>query len=320
MSTCNPARQNVIDYDRGGYDYRDHWKRRKYEDWAESRVLTRVMEEFGYPQWFADFGGGFGRNAPHYRHRANHSVIVDYSAGHLARAGELHCTDVAAGRVHLIRGTVAALPFVDGAFDAAMVIRVLHHLPDADQTLTEMARTVRERWLVDVPIKHHALGRLRSLLRCRIREMNSPEPLVRGSSEHPFLAYRLPAIRRRLDDCGWRSDLVASVNNFRRWDQAFPKPVVAAMRPFVQGLEIVAQRTGRGWWGPSQFLVATRKHLPGLRLMPTPGRVPPTVAELARRMVCPACRGGLGWAPDRAQCARCRRTYRRQRAYWDFVP
>jgi hypothetical protein len=79
----------------------------------------------------------------------------------------------------------------------------------------------------------------------------------------------------------------ASVNNFRRWDQAFPKPVVATLRPFVQGLEIIAQRTGRGWWGPSQFLVATRQHGTRLRLMPTPGRVPPSVAELARRMVCP---------------------------------
>jgi hypothetical protein len=44
------------------------------------------------------------------------------------------------------------------------------------------------------------------------------------------------------------------------------------------------------------------------------------VAELARRMVCPACRGELGWVPDEARCAGCRRTYRRQRTFWDFVP
>src|SRR5918999_2091977 len=243
MSTCNP--QSVIDYDRGGYDYRDYWKRRHYEDWAESRVLTRVMEEFGYPQWFADFGGGFGRNAAHYRHRANHSVIVDYSANNLTRAGELHAPDVAAGRVHLVRGTVSALPFVDRAFDAAMVVRVLHHLTDAEQALTEMGRTIQENWLVDVPIKHHALGRLRSLMCFRVREMRSPEPLVRGTSEHPFRAYRLPAIRRRLDDSDWDSDLVASVNNFRRWDQVLPKPIVAPLRPFVQVMEIVAPRAGK---------------------------------------------------------------------------
>jgi ubiquinone/menaquinone biosynthesis C-methylase UbiE len=318
MSTCNP--QSVIDYDRGGYDYRDYWKRRHYEDWAESRVLTRVMEEFGYPQWFADFGGGFGRNAAHYRHRANHSVIFDYSAGNLTRAGELLAPDVAAGRLHLVRGTITALPFVDGAFEAAMVVRVLHHLPDADQTLTEMGRTIQKSWLLDVPIKHHALGRLRSLLCGRRREMSSPEPLVRGSTEHPFRAYRLPVIRQRLNDSGWRSDLVASVNNFRRWDQNCPRPFVAALLPFVQAMEIAVQRTGRGWWGPSQFLVATRQRAARPRLMPTPGAVSPNVAELARRMVCPACRGGLGWAQDQARCARCRRTYRRKRAFWDFVP
>jgi ubiquinone/menaquinone biosynthesis C-methylase UbiE len=320
MSTCSPSTQSVIDYDRGGYDYRDFWKRRQYEDWAESRVLTRIMEDFGYPRWFADFGGGFGRNAAYYRHRASHSVIVDYSANNLARAGALHATDVAAGRVHLIRGTVDALPFVDGAFDSAMVIRVLHHLPDAEQALTEMGRTIQGSWLVDVPIKHHALGRLRSVLRGRPRQMSSPEPLVRGTTEHPFRAYRLPVIRERLSEADWDSELVASVNNFRRWDQAFPKPLVVALRPVVKTMEIVAQNTGRGWWGPSQFLVATRKRRSDLRLRPTPTGISPSVADLARRMVCPACRGALGWAPDQAYCSGCRRTYRRQRTFWDFVP
>ncbi|HEX6472331.1 MAG TPA: class I SAM-dependent methyltransferase [Streptosporangiaceae bacterium] len=310
----------VIDYDRGGYDYRNFWTDRQYEEWAEFRVLARIVGKIGQPRWFADFGGGFGRNAVHYRDRARHSVIVDYSANNLAHAGELHADDIAAGRIHLIRATVTALPFVDAAFDAAMVIRVLHHLGDVEQALFEMGRTVRGSWLLDVPIKHHALGRLRSAIRLQSREMKSPEPLVRGTSEHPFRAYRLPVIRQRLSETDWDSALVASVNNFRRWDQAFPRPVVATLRPVVHTLEIVAQTTGRGWWGPSQFLLARRRNSVRPLLCPAPDGLPPTVAMLARRVVCPACRGALSWAPDQAECSVCRRTYYRKDVFWDFVP
>jgi ubiquinone/menaquinone biosynthesis C-methylase UbiE len=320
VSTCTPPRQSVIDYDHGGYDYREFWTHRQYEDWAESRVLDRILGKFGHPNWFADFGGGFGRNALHYRDRARCSVIVDYSANNLTHAGELHAADVSEGRVHLVRGSVTALPFVDGAFDAAMVIRVLHHLDDVERALTEMGRTINGNWLVDVPIKHHALGRLRSAVRLRSSEMTSPEPIIRGSSEHPFRAYRLPVIRQRLTETDWDSDLVASVNNFRRWDQALPRPVVATLRPLVQTLEIVAQSTGRGWWGPSQFLVATRRSPVPPRIEDAPVGLSHSMAELARRMVCPVCRRALSWTPDQARCTTCSRTYRRQKSFWDFVP
>ena len=320
MSTCTPPQKSFIDYDEDGYDYREYWRARQYEDWAESRVLDRILGKFGHPRWFADFGGGFGRNAHHYRDRARHSVLVDYSANNLTYAGELHAADVSAGRVHLIRGTVTALPFVDGAFDAAMVIRVLHHLDDVEQALREMGRTINGSWLVDVPIKHHALGRLRSAVRLRSREMSSPEPIIRGTSEHPFRAYRLPVIRQRLSETDWDSDLVASVNNFRRWDQALPRPVVATLRPLIQTLEIVAQRAGRGWWGPSQFLVATRRSNVPPHLGPSPVGLPQSVAELARRMVCPVCHGALTWAADHARCGACYQTFRRQKGFWDFVP
>ena len=320
MPTYTPSPQSVIDYDRGDYDYRDFWIERQYEEWAEARALSRIIGKIGRPRWFADFGGGFGRNAVHYRQRARHSVIVDYSANNLAHAGELHAADIAEGRIHLVRGTVTALPFVDAAFDAGMVIRVLHHLGDVDRALTEMGRTLNDSWLVDVPIKHHALGRLRSAVRRRSREMRSPEPIVRGSSEHPFRAYRLPVVRQLLSETGWDSCLIASVNNFRRWDQAFPRPVVTTLRPLVQTLEIVAQTTGRGWWGPSQFLLANRRSAGRPRLGSPPAGLPASVVELARRMRCPACRGPLGWAPDHAECAECLRTYPRREGFWDFVP
>lgn len=47
--------------------------------------------------------------------------------------------------------TAGALPFADGEFDLASAIEVLEHVPDAEQTVAEMARVARGHLLVSVP-------------------------------------------------------------------------------------------------------------------------------------------------------------------------
>jgi SAM-dependent methyltransferase len=155
----------IADYDSNGYDYRAYWDGRDYEQMAEDRALRRLVPRLGRAQWFVDFGGGFGRNAAHYRSRAARYVIVDYSATNLTNASHVLADDISAGRAFLVRADLNALPFVDAAFDAAIVVRVLHHLPELDRAMAEMGRVVAGRWLIDVPIKHHVLGVVRGLMR-----------------------------------------------------------------------------------------------------------------------------------------------------------
>ena len=97
----------VADYDSNDYDYQTFWTGRDYEQWAETVVLTRLMRDLGPSQWFADFGGGFGRNAVHYRDWVAHAVLIDFSVTNLERAGELYPEDVAAGRLHLVRSDLS---------------------------------------------------------------------------------------------------------------------------------------------------------------------------------------------------------------------
>ncbi len=313
------APRRVVDYDGYGYDYRRFWQGRDYEQWAEARVLRRLMLQFGRPRWFADFGGGFGRNSRHYRGIADHSIVVDYSVTNLTRASDVLKEDIDAGRIHLIRSDLNKLPLIDSAVDGAMVVRVLHHLTDVDATIVEMGRTVGRRWLVDVPIKHHALGRLRSAAHGRYREMRTQEPLITGSSDYPFRTFSLAHIRRGLDTAGWATQLVASVNNFRRWDQVLPNSAVRVLRPVVYSMEVVAQSAGRGWWGPSQFVMARRRRLKPAQLRPVADDVNRVVAALAQRLWCPVCHGDLTWTAEAASCAACTRDYPRRALYWDFV-
>lgn len=301
----------IADYDSGQYDYRTYWADRDYERWAEDRALRRLAPLLGEPGWMVDFGAGFGRNAVHYRRRARRYVLVDYSATNLANASGALAADAAEGRAFLVRADLNRLPFADAAFDAALVVRVLHHLADVDGALAEMGRTVRERWLLDVPIKHHALGLARAAARGDLAAVRGPAPLMTGRTESPFWNFRLSTIRGRLAAAGWDTRLVASVNNLRRWDRSLPAPLVRTLRPAVQAVETAAQRGGRGWWGPSQFVYAHRT-APGSPDLARPN-------TLAARMVCPSCRSALRWTPADATCFSCTVVYQKVDGYWDFT-
>lgn len=311
----------VADYDSNDYDYQTFWTGRDYEHWAETVVLTRLMRELGPSEWFADFGGGFGRNAVHYRDWVAHAVLIDYSVTNLVRAGELYAEDVAVGRLHLVRADLAALPFVDSAFDAAMTIRVLHHLAEIDLAVGEMLRTVRRRALFDVPIKHHLLARARAAAsKTKRTEIAGRVPIQVGQTDEKFWTFQLDAIRSTMSRSGFDTKVAASVNNFRRWDQHIPPSAVRLLTPPMRGLERAAQRTGRGWWGPNQFVIATRRVPQPAALVEAPHGIDGYVAQLARRMRCPSCAGVLSWTTDLATCAACESRFERRAAYWNFVP
>ncbi len=308
----------IVDYD-SGYDYLAFWGTRDYEHWVEARLLGRLLPRLGHPSCFGDFGGGFGRNAAQYLRVAERALLVDYSVANLSRAAQLLSPQIASGRVLLLRADLARLPLRDRALDAAMVVRVLHHLDNLDACLAEMARVVDRAWLLDVPIKHHLLGRARALARGRYRELVGPEPLRTGSTDYPFYTFQLGAVRDRLSALGFATRPLASVNNFRRWDQLLPAPAVRALSPLVYTLELGAQRAGRGWWGPSQFLLARR---PGPSREPLPEAaegVPEGLRELSRRLVCPACHGPLRWLDEGFSCPACGLGFRRRQGFWDFA-
>ncbi len=324
MSSPSDTHVPVINYDAGGYDYRQFWQGRDYEHWAEARVLRRLLGRVPPVRWLADFGGGFGRNVPQYRERAAHTVLIDYSWTNLTNAEQALLPNGPGEDIFLIRGNLYHLPFRDGAFELGATVRVIHHLSAIDAALAEMGRTVSQHWILDVPIKHHLLARARAMTRGKGKEMTGWEPNAIGASGEPFYNFHLDAIRHTLRQQGWSAQTVASVANFRRWERVTPGPARSLVRPLVYGAEAAAQRIGRGWWGPSQFLWLSRT---GEAMMPDPAHddaaagetLPAPWSTLAPRMQCPSCRCSLAWTPDAASCTSCQRTYQRKGAIWDFV-
>jgi SAM-dependent methyltransferase len=306
-------------YDRRSYGYQIYWHGREYQQRIEHQPLRRLLPLLSHPRWFIDFGGGFGRNAGHYRNAAAHYVIVDYSATNLTNAGELLADDLAAGRCFLVRADLNALPFVDAAFDAAIVVRVLHHLPDIERTLAEMGRTVGDRWLIDALITHHAPDLPRGVVRREGDGADGLAPPAAGTRTDPSSNLQVAAVRRLLSEHGWQTWVATSVNNMRRWDLSLPPLPARALPPAAQLAKVAAQPGGRDWRRPSQFLLAQRPTLISATLAAMPEHVPAGVPALATRMACPACRGPLSWTTETASCLACFATYPRTGTYWDFT-
>jgi SAM-dependent methyltransferase len=313
----------IANYDEDDYNYCTHWKNRAYEQWAESYVLKRLLSCVGHPGWLIDFGGGFGRNVMHYCQHTERAVLIDYSLGNLMRAASTYAKEIEGGRLFLIRADLYRLPFVERAFDVGLLVRVLHHLVEVDDALREMGRVLGQKWLLDVPIKHHLLARLRAWGHSERSQLSSWEPRRVGTSQTPFASFRLEQIEHLLAQNGWDSRVVSSVNNFRRWDQGLPVRLINFLRPMIYGVEMVGQRVGRRWWGPSQFLWATRGEACTIKepLALQPGAHDSTPwAPLAKKMICPTCRLPLRWSDDVAQCESCSCVFPRTGLIWDFVP
>src|SRR5690349_5641018 len=116
----------VCDYEGSDYQAR-FWEtgQRTYEDQTEARALRALLPPHGH--LLLEIGAGAGRNTPRYA-GFERIVLFDYSRTQLeqaqARLGQSE-------RYLYVVGDVYHLPFVPGLFDAATLIRVIHHLADA---------------------------------------------------------------------------------------------------------------------------------------------------------------------------------------------
>ena len=123
----------VCDYE--GSDYQSSfWDQggREYEDRTEAIALKQLLPKHG--RLMLELGAGAGRNTPRYL-GFDRIVLLDYSRTQLEQAqARLGKSD----QYIYVAADVYRLPFVDGLFDAATMIRVLHHMADAPKALGQI--------------------------------------------------------------------------------------------------------------------------------------------------------------------------------------
>lgn len=131
-------RPPVCNYE--GSDYQQSfWEQsdRAYEDQVEAIALQRLLPEDG--RLLLELGAGAGRNTPRYQ-GFERVVLLDYSRSQLEQAQQKLGISP---RYTYVAADVYRLPFASGVFDAATMIRTLHHMADAPLALAQVRRVLQ---------------------------------------------------------------------------------------------------------------------------------------------------------------------------------
>jgi SAM-dependent methyltransferase len=282
-----------------GSDYQSSfWDRggREYEDRAEEIALKRLLPKSG--ELMLELGAGAGRNTSRYA-GFKRIVLLDYSRSQLEQAQQrLGISE----RYVYVAADVYRLPFVSGLFDAATMIRTLHHMADAPAALRQVRDVLQPgaAFILEYANKLNVKSILRYWLR---RQEWSPFSLDPVEFVELNFDFHPAAVRRWLKDLGFAVRRTLAVSHFR---VGFLKRAVPT--PILVFLDSLLQWTGALWQlTPSIFVRAD-----------TRGGNPPQ--EHGRGFFkCPQC----GHAPledrgDHLKCSSCRSKWAFMDGIYDF--
>jgi ubiquinone/menaquinone biosynthesis C-methylase UbiE len=236
----------VCDYE--GSDYQtSFWDKggREYEDRTEAIALQRLLPKSG--RLLLELGAGAGRNTPRYL-GFDRIVLLDYSRTQLEQAQQrLGPSD----KYIYVAADVYRLPFVDGLFDAATMIRVLHHMADAPKALGQVKNVLEANgiFILEFANKQNLKSILRYVLGKQKWSPFTPEPVEFVKLNFDF---HPKAVRNWLEDLGFAIEKTLALSHFR---VGFLKRIIPTS--ILVFLDSLFQWTGAFWqFTPSIFVKA----------------------------------------------------------------
>jgi SAM-dependent methyltransferase len=260
----------------------EFWHSREYEDRVERIAIAHMLPPRGAR--LCEIGAGYGRLADFYR-GYDRVVLLDYSRSMLRDARERLHDDP---RFILAAADLYNLPLADSALDAAVTVRVLHHVADIPRAFAEVARVVRPQgtYLTEFANKRHIKARLRYAFTRRVANPNDLEP-------YEFVKLNFDFHPRYIEDNLRAVNLIAqdrrAVSTFRiaALKRIVPSGILAALDGVLQ------TPTSKLDLSPSIFLRAqsTKPGAPALNnaLWRCPACASSDIAESRAALTCRAC-------------------------------
>jgi ubiquinone/menaquinone biosynthesis C-methylase UbiE len=194
-----------------GSDYQtSFWEqgKRAYEDQAEAIALERLLPKGG--ELLLELGAGAGRNTLRYT-GFKQVVLLDYSLTQLQQSLQRLGRNQ---RYIYVAADINKLPFVDGLFDAATMIRTLHHMTEPQAALEQVHRTLQPGaiFILEYANKQNLKAILRYLFR---RQAWSPFTSQSVEIEKLNYDFHPVAVRGWLKETGFTLQQQLAVSNFR---------------------------------------------------------------------------------------------------------
>ncbi len=284
-----------------GSDYQaSFWERggRGYEDACEAVALRRLLPTGTPDQRLLELGAGAGRNTPRYQGYGE-ITLVDYSRSQLEQARERLG---AQEKYRFVAADIYYLPFTAAQFDAATMIRTLHHMVDPRLALAQVRQCLKDGavFILEFANKQNLKAILRYFLRRQSWSPFSPEPVEFAPLNFDF---HPATVRAWLKGNNFTVERQLTVSHFRigLLKRLLPESLLVS-------LDSLAQLTGDAWQlSPSVF--ARCRAVGGSVAQPGGGFV----------FRCPACgHAPLPDTPPLLTCPACAREYTAEGGIYDF--
>jgi ubiquinone/menaquinone biosynthesis C-methylase UbiE len=208
----------VCDYEDSDYQS-SFWDQggREYEDRVEAIALKRLLptpalaggaRESG--RLMLELGAGAGRNTPRYL-GFERIVLLDYSRTQLEQAqGRLGKSN----KYIYVAADVYRLPFVDDLFDAATMIRTLHHMADAPKALKQVRNVLAPNAIFILEFANKL--NLKAIVRYWLKRQSwSPFTLEPVEFAELNFDFHPKTIRKWLNELNFKVEKTLTISHFR---------------------------------------------------------------------------------------------------------
>ena len=223
----------TVNYNDESYDYTSYWSNRSYEHNCEVIALKKLLPKQGNA--LVDIGGGFGRLLPYYKDKFKAITILDASSKLLNQARNQ--VDILG--LSNVAFKVDVLPFTNKSglkspqFDAALMVRVSHHLTDLDPAVESISKILVNEgvFVLEIANKWHFLNLVRNLCRLNFSVL-SESPYKIGT----FTLWSPKYVISNLEKHGFRVEEKLSVSNFRVYllKRIIPEKILLLLENLLQ--------------------------------------------------------------------------------------
>ena len=241
-------------YDDPQFSYTQYWQGREYEHLSEVLALNKLLQGLSF-QKSADIGGGFGRLTPALAPRSPTTYLIEPSA----KMRRLASKSLRSKNVEIMAGSAARTRLPDSSLDCAILVRVLHHIPNLQPIFSELTRILKPNGYLVIEFAN-SLN-----FKSRLKSFISGEPIFPTPTDLRSLAsirkkyisfvnHHPQTVLKTLRLCRFAPLRVLSVSNFR-------SPLLKKIVPLqmLLLLESASQTIfSKIYFGPSIFILAQK--------------------------------------------------------------
>jgi len=244
----NKKLQKADQYNDPKHNYLHYWDGRDYEQEAEEIAIEKMLKGKKFKK-AVDVGGGYGRLSVVLRKYADQVTLAEPSQQQLDIAKEFL---KGKPKVKTALAQAEKLPFKDGELDLALVVRVIHHLPDPVPAFNEIYRVLKKDgyFLIEFANYSNFKNRVKHLAKMKkmpVDPVDIRSAKNKNDSEVPFVNHNPKTVRSQLAQAGFKLEKVLSVSNFRSptIKKALSQKSLVAMEKATQG------PLAKSYFGPS---------------------------------------------------------------------